>query len=201
MFLKVCVIEVKMKTCTKCGCTKPLSDFHSDSSKTDGLRNDCKMCVLQRRAAYVASNYEKVAASDSAYKKRNRAKYNEINRRQYERRKEYVLEHQRQYYQTIKERKAEYAKQYFQEHRADYTRRVAKRRAVALQAEPLWANSALIKLLYATRRYMTEETGFEWHVDHVVPLQGRNVCGLHVHNNLRVVPATVNLQKSNKFST
>lgn len=190
-----------MKTCTKCGCTKPLSDFHSDSSKVGGLRNDCKMCVLQRRAAYVAANYEKVAASDSAYKKRNRAKYNDINRRQYERRKEYVLEHQRQYYQTIKKRKAEYAKQYFHEHRADYTRRVAKRRAATVQAEPPWADAALIKFLYATRQYMTNATGVDWHVDHIVPLQGRNVCGLHVHFNLRVIPAVDNLRKGNKFST
>jgi hypothetical protein len=188
-----------MKTCTKCGEAKPLSEYHTDAAKSGGLRHECKVCVRQRRASYVANNKEKVAEADAAYKKRNRAKYNEINRRQYERYRDAVLARQREYYQRVKERKAKYARQYFEANRADYTRRVAKRRAVARQAEPLWANAALIKLLYATRQYLTEQTGELWHIDHVVPLQGRNVCGLHVHFNLRVVPAKVNLAKGNKF--
>jgi len=191
---------MEMKTCTKCGRNKPLSEYHSDISKKNGVRNDCKSCVLARRAAYVADNKEKVAASDSAYKKRNRLKYNQLSKQTYERHKEKVLAHQRTYYQKIKERKAAYAKQYFEANKSEYTKRVAKRRAALLRASPKWANSAIISFLYATRLYLTEATDEVWHVDHVVPLQGHDVCGLHVHNNLRVVPATFNLAKGNKFS-
>jgi hypothetical protein len=42
--------------------------------------------------------------------------------------------------------------------------------------------------------------GFSWHMDHIIPLQGRNVSGLHVWNNLQVIPGRDNLAKHNKFS-
>lgn len=70
----------------------------------------------------------------------------------------------------------------------------AKRRAKKLHATPKWLSredKIKIKTIY-----MTCPEGY--HVDHIIPLQGEAVSGLHVPWNLQCIPAEVNIAKSNK---
>jgi hypothetical protein len=75
----------------------------------------------------------------------------------------------------------------------------ARRRATRLQAMPVWANEFFIAEAYHLAKLRTKATGLEWHVDHIVPLQSKKVCGLHVEFNLQVIPAKVNASKSNRY--
>lgn len=73
-----------------------------------------------------------------------------------------------------------------------------RRAARMMLATPEWADFDKIQAIYEERDRLTQATGIPHHVDHIEPLAGRLVCGLHVHWNLRAIPATDNIKKGNK---
>lgn len=73
-----------------------------------------------------------------------------------------------------------------------YRAQKAKRRSALLNAIPPWADLEEIKKVY-------ENCPPGHHVDHIVPLQGRNVCGLHVKWNLQYLSAQENIRKGNRL--
>lgn len=75
---------------------------------------------------------------------------------------------------------------------------IKKRQLAKLGATPAWADQTKITAVYAEAQRLTELTGTKHDVDHVVPIQSRLVCGLHVEHNLQVLPATVNRSKGNR---
>ncbi len=78
------------------------------------------------------------------------------------------------------------------------TARAARRRAAGVDATPWWADRAAMDEIYALAELMTRLLGQPYEVDHIVPLQGKTVCGLHVPANLQVISAAENNAKSNK---
>lgn len=107
----------------------------------------------------------------------------------------------KEFYKRNREYYLDYQKIKYKNERADNVARVAKRRAKKLQATPEWLTKEhldQIKDIYAHARDCEVVTGDQYHVDHIVPLQGKDVCGLHVPWNLQVLPAEVNQSKSNK---
>jgi hypothetical protein len=78
----------------------------------------------------------------------------------------------------------------------------ASRRAKKHLATPKWLTDRELSQIDATYLYSkvkTRITGIQHHVDHIVPLKGATVCGLHVPWNLRVIPALENIRKKNKL--
>jgi hypothetical protein len=77
--------------------------------------------------------------------------------------------------------------------------RDAKRRAAKRNRLPIWADVDQIEQIYKQAAELTAETGIPHEVDHILPLQGKTVSGLHVHNNLQILTQFENRSKGNKL--
>jgi hypothetical protein len=80
--------------------------------------------------------------------------------------------------------------------------RTRKRQAAKIQRTPKWLTKDdfwLIEEAYSLAALRTKMFGFQWDVDHIVPLQGKKVSGLHVPDNIQVIPAKQNYQKGNSY--
>ena len=80
----------------------------------------------------------------------------------------------------------------------------SKARADKLQRTPKWLTNfdkLKIKCIYSIASMLTRENKEPWHVDHIIPLRGENVSGLHVPSNLQVLPKIDNLIKGNRYAT
>lgn len=101
-----------------------------------------------------------------------------------------------------RERVRPFNREFKKNNRALYNALRAKRDAAKKSRTPAWlteSDNVDIKALYVQARQLTKETGVEHHVDHIVPLQGSLVSGLHVPWNLQVLTAKENMQKNNRF--
>ena len=105
------------KTCTKCGETKPLDDFHRDKTGAGGRRPDCKECVREYKRRYHEENRDKELDRHRRYHEENRDKVRERKRRYYEENRDKVLEYKRRYHEENRDKVLEYKRRYHEENR------------------------------------------------------------------------------------
>lgn len=91
---------------------------------------------------------------------------------------------------------------HYAKHSQYYKQKAVLRKDSVKQATPPWLTKqhfAEIEVIYSHARDCQVVTGEGYHVDHIVPLKGKDVCGLHVPWNLQVLPAVVNIRKNNRY--
>jgi len=166
------------KTCSCCNIPKTLDHFHSHKTGKYGKRGICKPCRINKQVEYQKDN-------------------------------PVVSEYKANWYQENKERilasydktsKSLYNKEYAVLNSGKMNAKVAKRKAAKLKATPVWLTENQLKSieeLYWLAKDLKAISGETYHVDHIMPLQGKDICGLHVPWNLQILPADINISKKN----
>lgn len=172
-----------MKTCTQCGSRKPFELFHRKAESPDGRRAMCKSCIAEKTREYRECNPETVAASKKRWSRLNPEKCVEYATAYRKRR---GAQSRGSYTADVRDRNPEmYAR---------LMAKWAKRRADRERATPRWFDPEKVIAIYRQAGRM-RKAGHDVHVDHIYPLRGATVCGLHVHTNLRIIGAAENLSK------
>ena len=117
----------------------------------------------------------------------------------YRENKEHINARNKAWYEKNKEKRAAKKKAWRQANADKVNAHAAKHRASKIQRTPSWANLNEIKLIYKQAASLSKLLKTPLHVDHIVPLQGNNVSGLHVANNLQIMSAKDNMSKSNTW--
>lgn len=183
-----------MKLCRTCATEKPTSDFYAGGGS-------CKECVKARAARWYANNKKRARRNIATYQKANPERVRAWHAKWLDNNRQRHSEVARQYCARYPERRRQTKANWYNENKHRHTMYWANWKAAKLKATPKWANRFLIAEAYRLARLRTKTLGMKWHVDHIVPLQHPLVCGLHVEHNLRVIPATENLRKWNRFDT
>lgn len=99
------------------------------------------------------------------------------------------------------ERVKQWHKNSYKKNKSVLQERGRRRKLAQISATPKWLTPDQVKqmqAIYIKSEVITRETGVKHNVDHLYPIKGKNVCGLHVPWNLVVIPATENNRKNNR---
>lgn len=191
----------KLKTHCKYG--------HERTPDNISSQNACKICanekakqryykLLEDKPERILSNRE----TTRKWKERNKEKIKENSRnygiKNFDRLKK---EKQEEHVKNPQKRKIR-AKTYAQNNPAGVLARSRKHQTAKLQRTPPWLTAQQFKEIeafYLVSAMMAKLTGVQHNVDHIVPLQGKNVSGLHIPVNLQILTAEENISKGNKW--
>lgn len=212
------------KVCNVCLAEKPKEAFNKREDTPTGLRSECKDCQNVKRHEHYIDNREHVLEKTGQYRLEHKEDYARWKRERRANDLEGSLLKEGEYREQNRERVNDYSKKWCSEnpekvsktrkkyYYANLDKSKAKsylwrqknkdkvcyyssmRRAKIKNATPLWSDLELIKDFY------TEASHFRESIDHIIPLSHPLVCGLHVENNLQMLPLRDNIIKNNSFT-
>jgi hypothetical protein len=180
------------KQCSKCNKFKFLEDFHKANDRLTGVVSACKDCCKD----YYEENSDKIIKRNTEYRENNPEKAQESYEKHYEKNANKYLENAKRWSSENPEKRKEIEKRYSKRNPGAKAARTASYRARKKQAQPNWLTEKQLEQI--KQIYIDRPAGH--HVDHIVPIAGDNVCGLHVPWNLAYLPEYQNESKGNRFT-
>jgi hypothetical protein len=171
------LFSVGYKYCSSCKDIKKIHKFCWRNKVQKKLDSICTKCKCAKRGLRGRTDYK---GYNETYRKNARVNYLKNKKDVLKRNEEWKINN-KEAFKSI-QRKAS-----------------AKRRASELNATPSWADQKKISLLYKKAEEFSNLLEIKIEVDHIIPLQGKNVCGLHVWENLQLLEKSINIKKSNKL--
>lgn len=181
---------ITLKSCAKCKVERQLFDFAKDAKRKDGLQPYCKDC----NKAYRKAKQDDIAA----YREANRADYRERNKAWRAANPDKVKERNTNSYRANKQANINRVREWQKANPDKHCEIQVRRYASIKSSQPAWADREAIALVYKTASEM-RRSGADVHVDHIVPLRSKFVCGLHVSVNLQIIDRRENQIKNNRL--
>lgn len=200
-----------MKNCTQCKIVFNLTEFVKDKRNKDGVGAVCKSCEKIRSKEKYFNTKEKRSKKIAEWKSKNpdKVKKYEEKHRNSEPRKLYVKEWQKKtIYKNYQRNYAASPKRKRQmalwgiKNPGKLTSYSRRRQALKLKAIPKWLTEndhKKIMSFYVLASDLSIKTGIPHEVDHIIPIQGKKVVGLHVPWNLQVITRKLNRLKGNSL--
>lgn len=211
-----------MKVCTKCHESKTLGEFVKDKRRKLGLGSVCIECEKLRFKIYRIKNRDVLKLKSKKYYSENKEKCDiaiknwELRNpdkkrkhslssyyRHHEKKKSLAREYKKvnslrikTYMKTWRKENKDAIKKYYDDNKEWFKALNAQRR---LKMSLYKGNLRKIKSFYEEAVRLTQLTGISFHVDHIIPLNHKLICGLHHENNLQILTAFENTTKSNRF--
>jgi len=202
--------------CLRCQLVYEVEKHDEIKARAKSYRKRNEEKIKESKRIYRKENRDLMNEKDRLYYQENRESRLEYQKDYYQRHQEERIEYQKQYQVDNRKERNEYharwrienieiRKQWYAMYRTNNINKIrlwtkisaAKRRAAKLNRS-FEGFEDEIKSIYAEATNLREQ-GYDVHVDHIIPLQGKLVSGLHVPWNLQIIDASTNLTKSNKF--
>lgn len=178
------MINILTKQCFRCKKILSVEDFYANGQHKDGLHPYCKSCFK---------------LSIKKGRQKNPEKVNQRNRKWYQIHKQSRAKQIAKWRDQNPQKVKQMHRKWVINNQEKLNKNEAKRRALIINAVMPWARLDLIAKYYELALLYTEIYGIKHHVDHIVPIKGKNVTGLHIENNLQILTAHENYIKSNKW--
>ena len=170
-----------MKKCTQCNVEKEDKRF-SFLVKGNRRCSWCHECNAVKALAYYYKNREIIQEKQKSYYDKNAERIKQMA-------KNYVIKN--------REKVSDTRKKWRTNNKEKVNAAASRKKAARLKATPSWANHFFIEEIYDLAQRRSAILGRPFHVDHIVPLRGKVVCGLHWEKNLQILPGLDNLRKGN----